>query len=156
MAASQFSLETFCNDPILSRVTAMIRRILLCTDGSVYSVVATEYALWLSKRLGGHVIATQVSDVRQLEWPLLADLSGSIGAQPYQAILPQVQQFHKEKARIILDAVIALAKKRDVECTTLHRVGRLTESILEEEKPAALVVLGQRGEHVEQTGDMRS
>jgi nucleotide-binding universal stress UspA family protein len=132
----------------------MIQNILLCTDGSVYSMVTTEYALWLAKRLGAQVRAVHVSDIRQLEWPFLADISGSIGAQPYQAMIPQVQQYHKDKARVILDGVKQSAKKRGVGCLTFHKTGRLTESVLEEEQQADLVVLGQRGEHAEQTGDM--
>lgn len=131
-----------------------IQRILLCTDGSVYSVVALEYALWLAKRLGAHVTAAHVSDVRQLEWLLLADISGSIGAQPYQAALPQIQQFQKDKAGVILESVKEAARRRGVPCAALHKTGRLTESILEEEKKADLVILGQRGEHAEQTGEM--
>lgn len=132
----------------------MIRRILLCTDGSVYAVVATEYALWLAKRLQSHVRALHISDVRQLEWPFLADLSGSIGAAPYQGVLSQIQQYQKDKARVILDGVTQMAQKRGVPCDTLHRTGILTDLILEEEHNTDLVVLGQRGEHAEQAGQM--
>lgn len=132
----------------------MIRQILLCTDGSVYSVVATEYALWLSKRLGAHLVGLHISDIRQLEWPLLADLSGSIGAQPYLGALAQIQQYHKDKARAVLDGFKDLAGRRGVSCSTVHKTGRLTELVLEEEENADVVVLGQRGEHAEQTGEM--
>jgi nucleotide-binding universal stress UspA family protein len=113
-----------------------------------------EYAFWLAKRLGGHVIAAHVSDVRQFEWPLLADISGSIGAQPYQAVLPHIQQYQKDKAGVILESVKETARRRGVACATLHKTGTLTETILEEETNADLVVLGQRGEHAEQTGEM--
>jgi nucleotide-binding universal stress UspA family protein len=131
-----------------------MRRILLCTDGSVYSAVTADYAFWLAKRLGSQVTALYVTDIRQLEWPLLADLSGSIGAQPYQAMLSQMQQYHKDKARVILDSVTQMAAKRGLECRAIHQTGRLIESVLEEEKQADLVVLGQRGENAEQSGDM--
>lgn len=132
----------------------MLNQILLCTDGSIHSVVAAEYAFWLARRLQGFVRVVHVTDVRLLEMPLLADLSGSIGAQPYQALLPKLKELHAEKARVILESVAEAAKKRGVECITHHRTGRLVDAILEEERHVDLVVLGERGEHAEHSGDM--
>lgn len=132
----------------------MRKEILLCTDGSVHSVVAAEYAFWLARRIEGIVRAVHVTDLRLLEMPLLADLSGSIGAQPYQALLPQLKELHAEKARVILESVAEAARKRGVECVTHHRTGRLVETILEQERHADLVVMGERGEHAEHSGDM--
>lgn len=132
----------------------MIRNILLCSDGSPYSVVATEYALGLGKRLGATVTALHVTDIRLLEWPFLADLSGSIGAQPYQALLPKLQEIHKEKAKVILESIEEMARQRHVRCSTVHQTGRLTDIVLEEEKKADLVVIGQRGEHAEHTAEL--
>jgi nucleotide-binding universal stress UspA family protein len=132
----------------------MIHHILLCTDGSVYSIVAADYATWLAKHLGTPLRALHITDIRHLELPLLADLSGAVGAQPYQAMLPHVQQYHKDKARVILDSVTQTAHKRGVKCSTVHRSGRLIEAILEEEKVADVLVLGQRGENAEHHMDM--
>jgi len=132
----------------------MVQNILLCTDGSVYAIVATEYALWLARRLNSPVRAAHITDIRQLEWPLLADLSGAVGAQPYQAMLPHVQQYHQDKARVILDTVEQMAHKRGVKCSTVHKKGRLVEAILEEEQRADLLVIGQRGEHAEHSAEM--
>jgi nucleotide-binding universal stress UspA family protein len=132
----------------------MIHHILLCTDGSVYSIVATDYAIWLAKHLGGQLRALHVTDIRNLELPLLADISGAVGAQPYQAMLPNVQQYHKDKARVILDTVLQTAHQRGIKCSTFHKSGRLLEAILTEEKHADVLVIGQRGENAEHHLDM--
>ena len=73
----------------------MIKSILFCTDGSDYSNVACDYALWLAQKLGARIEALHVTDVRLLEAPLLADLSGAIGAQPYQAFAASIAGYAK-------------------------------------------------------------
>ena len=130
----------------------MIKSILFCTDGSEYSSVAGDYAIWLAQKLGARIVALHVTDVRLLEGPLLADLSGAIGAQPYQALVPQLQEMQKQRATVILDAVADRCRKAGVQCSTLHRTGSLAENIAEEETRTELVVLGQRGEHAPTLG----
>jgi nucleotide-binding universal stress UspA family protein len=130
----------------------MIKSILFCTDGSEYSNAAGDYALWLAQKLGARIVALHVTDVRLLEAPLLADLSGAIGAQPYQALLPQLQEMQKQRAGVILDAVADRCRKAGVPCSTLHRTGSVVENIAEEETRTELVVLGQRGEHAQAIG----
>ena len=130
----------------------MIKSILFCTDGSEYSSVAGDYAIWLGQKLRARIVALHVTDVRLLEGPLLADLSGAIGAQPYQALLPQLQEMQKQRATVILDAVADRCRKAGVQCSTLHRTGNLADNIAEEETRTELVVLGQRGEHAQAIG----
>lgn len=130
----------------------MIKSILFCTDGSEYSSVAGDYAIWLAQKLGARIVALHVTDVRLLEAPLLADLSGAIGAQPYQALLPQLQEMQKQRAGVILDAIADRCRKAGISCATLHRTGSLVENIADEEMRTELVVLGQRGEHAQAIG----
>ncbi len=130
----------------------MIKSILFCTDGSEYSGVAGDYAIWLAQKLDARIVALHVTDVRLLEAPLLADLSGAIGAQPYQALLPQLQEMQKQRAGVILNAVADRCRKAGIACATLHRTGSLVENIADEEMRTELVVLGQRGEHAQAIG----
>jgi len=132
----------------------MIKSILYCTDGSEYATVAGDYALWLARALGARVSALHVTDIRLLEGPLLADISGAIGAQPYQALLPQLQEIQKQRASLILNAVADRCRKAGVPCELLHRTGGLLDNIIEEEKRTELVVLGQRGEHAPWLGTL--
>lgn len=132
----------------------MYRNILLCTDGSAAAEVATEYAIWFAKNLSARIQVLHIIDVRILEGPLLADISGAFGAQPYSALLPRLQQIQREKAEMILAAAAQSCEKHGVKCTTMHETGNLTDLMLKHEQAADLVVLGQRGEHAAWTREM--
>ena len=127
----------------------MYKSILLCTDGSPAAEVAGDYAIWFARKLGASLQALYVTDIRLLEGPWLADLSGAVGAQPYSAMLPQLQKIQDEKAKMILAAARERARKNDVACETAHETGGLVQAILDHERQADLVVLGQRGEHAQ-------
>ncbi len=77
-----------------------------------------------------------MTDIRLLEGPWLADLSGALGAQPYWAVLPQLQQIQKERAEMILAAAQERARKSEVVCKTAHVTGGLVQAILDEERQA--------------------
>lgn len=132
----------------------MYQNILLCTDGSPMAEVAVDYAVWFAKKLSGRIQALHITDIRVMEGPMLSDLSGALGAQPYAALLPQLQQIEHEKA----EATLAAARKRcddaRVACETAHETGTLVQVMLDYEKRADLVVLGQRGEHAKWSGGM--
>ena len=132
----------------------MYKTILLCTDGSPAAEVAGDYAIWFARKLGASLRALYVTDVRLLEGPWLADLSGAVGAQPYAALLPQLQKIQEEKAVMVLAAAKERGDKSGVTCETTHETGTLVQAILDHERGADLVVLGQRGEHAQWSGGM--
>jgi nucleotide-binding universal stress UspA family protein len=125
----------------------MYQNILLCTDGSPAADVATDYAIWFGKKLNARLRALYVTDIRLLEGPWISDLSGAIGAQPYSALLPQLQQIQREKAVTVLAAVEKRCRDGSVACETAYDTGSLTQVILDNEVKADMIVLGQRGEH---------
>jgi nucleotide-binding universal stress UspA family protein len=131
----------------------MIKTILLCVDGSKYAETATSYVLWLSKQLKARINALSVVDIQMLEGPLMADLSGVIGVQPFQSLVPQMRDLYDKKARAALEEVVADARREGILCETSVQSGLLVDIILEAEKTAELVVLGQRGEGFEATGE---
>jgi nucleotide-binding universal stress UspA family protein len=132
----------------------MYKNILLCTDGSPLAEVATDYAVWFAKKLSAHVHALYITDIRLMEGPLLSDLSSALGAQPYSALLPQLQQIEREKAEAILAAARKRCEDTRVAGETAHETGTLVQVMLDYEKRADLVVLGQRGEHAKWSGGM--
>lgn len=132
----------------------MYKNILLCTDGSAGAVVATDYAIWFAKKLGAHLRVLYITDLRILEGPLLADISGAFGAQPYSALMPQLQQIQREKADTVLAAARQRCNEHSVDCDVLHKTGMLVPTMLDQERDADLIVLGQRGEHAAWLGDM--
>jgi nucleotide-binding universal stress UspA family protein len=125
----------------------MYQNILLCTDGSPAAEAAADYAIWFGKKLKAGLRALYVTDIRLLEGPWISDFSGAIGAQPYSALLPQLQQIQREKADTVLAAVEKRCRDGGVACETTYDTGTLTQVILDNEGKADMTVLGQRGEH---------
>lgn len=125
----------------------MYQNILLCTDGSPAADAAADYAIWFGKKLGAHLRALYVTDIRLLEGPWISDFSGAIGAQPYSALLPQLQEIQREKADTVLAAVQKRCRDGGLACETVYETGSLTQVILENERKSDMTVLGQRGEH---------
>jgi nucleotide-binding universal stress UspA family protein len=125
----------------------MYQNILLCTDGSPAADVAGDYAVWFARELNARLRALYVTDVRLLEGPWIVDFSGAIGAQPYAALLPQLQQIQREKAATVLAAIERRCRDGGVACETTYETGSLTPVISAQEKDADMIVLGQRGEH---------
>jgi nucleotide-binding universal stress UspA family protein len=126
-----------------------MKNILLCSDGSSYSEVCTEYAVWLAEKTGASVEGLYVSDLRQFEMPVLADLSGSLGIQPYQGMIAQLQDIEKKKAVVIGEMMqraftdAGLADRLSFSNPT----GLLVDTIESYEEKADLVMLGKRGEN---------
>jgi nucleotide-binding universal stress UspA family protein len=125
----------------------MYQNILLCTDGSPAADAAADYAIWFGKKLKARLRALYVTDIRLLEGPWIADFSGAIGAQPYSALLPQLQEIQREKATTVLAAVEKRCRDGGVACETSYDTGSLAQVILENEGKADIIVLGQHGEH---------
>jgi nucleotide-binding universal stress UspA family protein len=127
----------------------MFKTILLGIDGSPGSDGAARHAIWLAEKLHSRILALHVTDIRLLEGPWLADLSGALGAQPYAAVLSQVREIQATRARTLLDAAAQLCRDHGVECEVVHATGSLVHTFLENEQSTDLVVLGQRGEHAQ-------
>ena len=132
----------------------MFKTIMVGTDGSAPAEAATRYAVWLASRLQSRLIAIHVTDIRILEGPLLADISGALGAQPYPAMLAKVKEIQTDRANEILETVAQICREQKVACETVHETGSLVHTLLECERRADLVVLGQHGEHAQWHADM--
>jgi len=132
----------------------MFKTILLGTDGSPGADTAARYAVWLAAKLHARLTALHVTDIRILEGPLLADIAGALGAQPYPALLARVKEFQTERATTILSSAAKTCNKQHVTCETVHQIGSLIQTLLEYEQRADLVVLGQRGEHAQWHAEM--
>lgn len=133
----------------------MIKSILACTDGSPHGENSIRYGIHLANRLTANISALHVLDSRMLEGPMMASISGWIGAQPSGAPLSQFKDIMQEKGESILNVFKDLCEKEKVSGTaeSLLKWGHPAKVILQEEISAELVILGQSGEHDEITGD---
>lgn len=88
-----------------------------------------------------------VTDLRQYELPLVADISGSIGAQPYQNLVSQLQELEQSKAEAIETAARKLFEQAGGPTAPkfIHKQGMLVDQIEEIEDEYDLIVLGKRG-----------
>jgi nucleotide-binding universal stress UspA family protein len=127
----------------------MLKNILLCTDGSPAADVASDYAIWIAKKLHARIQALYITDIRLLEGPMIADLSGALGAQPFPGLYSQLQTIQREKADTLLAAVRQRCEQQHVPCEVAHETGPLIATMLDHERSADIVVLGQHGEHAE-------
>lgn len=126
-----------------------MQRILVCSDGSAYAHVCCQYAAWLAARTGAQVEVLYVTDLRQFEVPLIADLSGSLGIQPYQAVLGQLQELETTKARVVLEGARKVLDEAGLgeRVRTTHKTGLLVDCLTDFEKDADIIMLGKRGEN---------
>lgn len=132
----------------------MIKTLLVCTDGSPGGNAATGFAIFLAQRLKARLTALHVLDSRMLEGPLMADISGWVGAQPYGAQLQQFRQLMEQKGEAVMASFGKACGETGVDADTVVKMGHPARVILESEARAELVVLGRFGEHAELTGEM--
>ena len=132
----------------------MIKSILVCTDGSAYGDTACDYALFLTARLKARLTGLHVLDSRMLEGPMLSDLSGWVGAQPFSTQLQQFRELMEEKGAAVMRAFSERAAQAGQDAETRIAMGHPARVILTEEVGTELLVLGQRGEHAELIGDL--
>ena len=75
-----------------------MRRVLVCIDGSQYGISCCRYAAWISRKIDVEIEVVYVTDLRQLEVPFVADLGGSLGIKPFQAVMGQLQELAGKKS----------------------------------------------------------
>ncbi len=132
----------------------MIKSILVCTDGSPYGDTACEYATYLASRLKARLLGLHVLDSRMLEGPMMADISGWLGAQPYGAQLTQFRDLMEQKGDAILRAFSSRCDTAGVKAEGWVKMGHPIRVIVAEEARAELLIMGQKGEHADWIGDL--
>ena len=89
----------------------MLKSFLVPVDGSEYSAGAVGYAAALAGREGARITLLNVVDVRSLEGPFLADLSGSIGITPFLDFQKRVRAALEEKATVLREKYVEFLRK---------------------------------------------
>jgi len=135
--------------PLKPQPQISMKKLLICTDGSNYSQEACHYAAWLSQQSGASIKVLYVTDIRQFEVPAIADFSGSLGIQPYDGLVSQMQEMELHKARFIEEHAMAIfeAAGLSAKATFYRETGLLTDVIDEYSAGVDLILLGKRGEN---------
>ncbi len=128
-----------------------MNKILVCTDGSDYAQICCRYAAWLAARSGACIDLLYLTDIRQFEVPFIADLSGSLGIQPYQDIISQLQEMERKKALMIEETSrqVLAAGGHTTGINFHHRTGLLVDCLGDFERDVDLVMIGKRGENAD-------
>ena len=126
-----------------------MKKLLICTDGSNYAQECCHYGAWLAKKTGATVEILYVTDLRQFEIPTIGDLSGSLGIQPYEAMIVQLKELEDHKSEFVKESAMKIFKKEGLMDRTQfhHETGLLVDSIEEYAERADLILLGKRGEN---------
>lgn len=116
----------------------------------MYSGPLCRYTAWLAKQTQADVQALYVSDIRELEVPLIADLSGSLGLQPYSDLLTQLKKIEDEKAKLLRVSTLEAMQQEGVAVQAFHhRTGFLPDTLQELGDSIDAIALGKRGERAQ-------
>ncbi|MGJ8639783.1 MAG: universal stress protein [Opitutaceae bacterium] len=129
-----------------------MRKLLICTDGSQYSEQACHYASWLARDPDTEIHALYVSDLRQFQGSFIADLSGSLGIQPYDSMVAQLQEVELQKAKFIEEQARSVFEKLGMldRLHFHHETGLLVDVIDDfTDETTDIVVIGKRGENAD-------
>ena len=126
-----------------------MKNLLICTDGSNYSQECCRYGAWLAKQTGASVEVLYVTDLRQFEIPIVGDLSGSLGIQPYEGMISQLQEVEEHKSKFVEETAMAIFETEGLSArvTFHHETGMLTDAIESYAERADLILIGKRGEN---------
>lgn len=128
-----------------------MKKLLICTDGSNYSQEACRYGAWLAQQTDADIKVLYVTDIRQFEVPAIADFSGSLGIQPYDGMISQLQEMELHKARFIEEQSMQVFEEAGIaERVSFYReTGLLTDMIDQYTGGVDLILLGKRGENAD-------
>jgi len=90
-----------------------------------------------------------VTDLRQFEIPVVADLSGSLGIQPFEGMIAQLQEVEEHKAKFVEESAMAIfeAAGQSESATFHHETGMLVDAIEAYADRADMILIGKRGEN---------
>jgi nucleotide-binding universal stress UspA family protein len=128
-----------------------MKNLLVCTDGSHYAEEACRYAAFVAKQTTARIKVLYVTDLRQFEIPAVADLSGSLGIQPYDGLIAQLQEVEKMKSQFVNEQALKIFEEEGLgeQVEFIHETGLLVDEIKDYAAAADLIILGKRGENAD-------
>lgn len=127
-----------------------MKKLLVCSDGSHYAEHCCRYGAWLARQTQASVSVLYVTDLRQFEVPAVADLSGSLGIQPYEGMVSHLREVENKKSEFVREHAMKVFEEEGVadRTTFYHETGLLVDVVDDYAEKADLVLLGKRGENV--------
>lgn len=129
-----------------------MKKVLVCTDGSLYSPSIYKYARWAAASMGLGLRVLHC--IEREEQRAQNDLSGSLGFRASAELmeeLVQLDEAHGRVARLRGEAILkdAAAQMLMPDVVTTQRHGALVDAVSEFREETELIVIGKRGEHAD-------
>ena len=129
-------------------------RIAVGLDGSPHAESALSHALRLARAAKSVVRGIHVVDRALLDGVVVADLSGSVGFQPFLNLSGELREALVSAGGAILAAFEARATEAGVEFEPILKEGNVSEILAEEARSCGLVAVGSRGANAAHRGDL--
>ena len=120
-------------------------RIAVGLDGSPHSETALGHALRIARAASGVVRGVHVVDRSLLDGVVVADLSGSVGFQPFLNLSGELREALVSAGGAIVASFEARAKEAGVDFEPVLREGNVSEILVEESQGCDLAAVGSRG-----------
>lgn len=124
----------------------MIKSILVPIDDSIYSEIALNYAIDITKIYKAKIEFLNVIDVKLFEDQHFHGIFAALGTKPFPEFKIKLQQALDQRAKKILERAAKHCEKRKVRFEESLITGILPEVITKESKKVDLIVMGARGE----------
>ncbi|HUN55760.1 MAG TPA: universal stress protein [Smithella sp.] len=125
----------------------MIKKILIPTDGSVSSLTALKYGIYITRKLSASLSGLHVIDVNLIQGPLLTEISGAAAMPPYEGFFDAIEKSLNEKADLILKDFMERCQKFGIQAEVKKIIGGISSIIIEEAQTADLIIMSKEGEH---------
>jgi nucleotide-binding universal stress UspA family protein len=133
----------------------MTNILLALVDGSTYSKSVCDHAAWAAARMDAEVDLLHVLDRQPGAGK--SDLSGSIALGARTALLEELSTLDEQRAKLlsqkgraILDDARAIIEVAGQKVAGAHlRQGEIVETVIEQEGPASMIMVGKRGEEAD-------
>jgi nucleotide-binding universal stress UspA family protein len=133
----------------------MTNILLALVDGSTYSKSVCDHAAWAAARMDAAVDLLHVLDRQSSAGK--SDLSGSIALGARTALLEELSTLDEQRAKLlsqkgraILDDARAIIEAAGQKVAGAHlRQGEIVETVIEQEGPASMIMVGKRGEEAD-------
>jgi nucleotide-binding universal stress UspA family protein len=129
-------------------------RIAVGLDGSPHADAALSHALRIARASEGLVRGIHVVDRSMLDGVVVADLSGSVGFQPFLNLSGELRDALVSAGGAIMAAFEARAQEAGVACEPVLREGNVSQILEEEAEKSDLAAVGSRGANAAHRRDL--